>query len=64
MAIPLLQKDIYFVYIRDFVMSYDYMMRNELPIFNALVKKWNLFIRIKNYTILGYLYPGQEKVEM
>ncbi len=45
-------------------MSYDYMMRSELPIFNALVKKWNLFIRIKNYTILGYLYPGREKVEM
>ncbi len=64
MAIPQLQKDIYFIYIRDFVMSYDYMMRSELPVFNALVKKWNIFVRIKNYTGVGYLFPGQEKVEI
>lgn len=64
MAIPPLQKDIYFLYIRDFVMSYDSMMKSELPIFNSLIKKWNIFVRIKNYTLLWYLYPGREMLEI
>ena len=64
MAIPQLQKDIYFLYIRDFVMSYDHMMKNELPLFNSLVKKWNLLIKIKKYSIIWYIFPGREMVEV
>jgi hypothetical protein len=64
MAIPQLQKDIYFLYIRDFVMSYDHMMKNELPLFNSLVKRWNLLIKIKKYSIIWYIFPGREMVEV
>ncbi len=61
MAIPVLQKDAYFIYIRDFVMSYDRMMRDELKIYDALVIEWNRFVRIKAYTLIGYILPGREK---
>ncbi len=64
MAIPELQKNTYFIYIRDYVISYERMMKKELPIFNKNVKKWNLFIRMKNFTIIGYMYPWQEMVEI
>lgn len=52
MAVPELQKNTYFIYIRDFVMSYDRMMKKELTSFNFLVKKWNYFIKIKKWTII------------
>jgi hypothetical protein len=64
MAIPVLQKDAYFIYIRDFVMSYDRMMRDELKIYNALVTDWNRFVHIKAYTVIGYILPGREKMEV
>lgn len=64
MAIPALQKDVYFLYIRDFVMSYDLQMKKELPIMNKLFQKWNRFIRIKNITVIGYILPGREVVEL
>ena len=64
MAIPALQKDVYFLYIRDFVMSYDLQMKKELPVMNNLLHKWNRFIRIKNATIIGYILPGREEVEL
>ena len=61
MAIPVLQKDAYFIYIRDFVMSYDRMMRDELKSYDAGVIEWNRFVHIKAYTVIGYLLPGREK---
>jgi hypothetical protein len=61
MAIPVLQKDAYFIYIRDFVMSYDRMMRDELRTYDAGVIEWNRFVRIKAYTVIGYILPGREK---
>lgn len=64
MAIPELQKDIYFLYIRDFVMLYDSTMKSELPIFNSLIKKWNIFVKFKNYTIIWYFFPGTEMLEI
>ena len=64
MAIPVLQKDAYFLYIRDFVMSYDLEMKKQLPIMNNLFHKWNRFVRIKNATIIGYILPGREVVEL
>lgn len=64
MAVPELQKNTYFIYIRDFVMSYDRMMKSELAVFNILVKKWNFFIKIKNWTIIGLVLPGKGKSEI
>lgn len=64
MAIPELQKNSYFIYIREYVISYDRGMKNSIPNYNLLVKRWNLFVRIKNWTIIGYLLPGIEKVEL
>ncbi len=64
MAIPELQKDPYFLYIRDFVISYDRIMNAGLPKFNQLIKKWNIFVKIKNYSLIWYFYPGQKKIEI
>ena len=57
MVIPDIQKSDYFLYIREFVMSYDILMRREIPKFNLLVKKWNTFIKIKNASLIGFLLP-------
>lgn len=64
MAIPELQRDSYFIYIRDYVISYDRMMRKWLPAYNIVIKNWNQFIRIKNWSIIGYILPGRSKVEI
>lgn len=64
MAIPELQKNSYFIYIRDYIIDYDRHMRGNLPEYNRLIKNWNRFIYIKNITIIGYLLPGREKVEL
>jgi hypothetical protein len=57
MAIPELQKHVYFIYIRDFVISHDRMMRSEFAHFNNAVRIWNRFVLIKNLTLLGWLLP-------
>lgn len=57
MAIPELQRDAYFIYIREYVMSYDRTLRSELPTYGTLVHRWNQFITIKNWTIIGYMLP-------
>lgn len=64
MAVPELQKNTYFIYIRDFVMSYDRMMKKELAMFNFFVKKWNYFIKIKRWTIIGLILPWVDKIEI
>jgi hypothetical protein len=64
MAIPDLQRDPYFIYIREFVISYDRTIRSELPAYDALIRQWNRFITIKNWTILGYVLPGRDRVEV
>jgi hypothetical protein len=64
MAIPELQRDAYFIYIREFVMSYDRTIRTELATYDILVRQWNIFISIKNWSIIGYVLPGRDRVEM
>ena len=64
MAIPELQRDSYFIYIREFVMSYERVIRSDLPVYNTLVQNWNRFISIKNSTLIGYLLPGRGRVEV
>ncbi len=64
MAIPELQRDAYFIYIREFVMGYDRTIRSELSAYDDLIKKWNRFITLKNWSIVGYMLPGRERVEV
>lgn len=64
MAIPEIQKKPYFIYIRDYIISYDRHMRSSIPEYNRLIRIWNRFIFIKNVTIIGYLLPGREQVEL
>jgi hypothetical protein len=64
MVIPEIQKSDYFLYIRDFVMSYDVLMRREIPNFNKFIKQWNSFIYIKNILLVGYLLPWNKKLEV
>lgn len=61
MAIPELQKHDYFIYIRDFVMKYDRMMRARFGRLNHTIILWNRFVRIKNFTLIGYLLPWTHK---
>lgn len=63
-AIPELQKDSYFIYIRDFVMSYERIIKSELPAYNQLIRQWNQFVSIKNWTLIGYILPWREQVEI
>jgi len=39
-------------------------MRSSIPEYNRLIRIWNRFIFIKNMTIVGYLLPGREQVEL
>jgi hypothetical protein len=50
--IPKLQKDEYFVYIRDFIIDYERLMRSHFSGLNSAISMWNLFIKIKNLTII------------
>ena len=50
--IPELQKMEYFLYIRDFIISYERLMHEGFGTYNLQIDRWNRFIRIKNYTIL------------
>ena len=64
MAIPELQRDAYFIYIREFVMGYDRTIRSELSEYDTRVRQWNQFISIKNWSMVGYLLPGRDRVEV
>ena len=64
MAIPELQHDAYFIYIREFVMVYDRTIRSELPTYDTLIRQWNRFITIKNWSVIGYMLPGRDRVEV
>lgn len=58
MQIPSLQKDEYFLYIRNFIIQYERDMHTRFILFNAAVRSWNRFIHIKNMTGIGYILPG------
>lgn len=61
MQIPRLQKDKYFLYIREFIMQYERDMRKNFSQANAAIKKWNQFVRLKNITGIGFVFPGSKK---
>ncbi len=64
MQIPLLQKDEYFLYIRDFIMQYERDMRSHFSGVNTAVNHWNRFIMVKNMSIIGLALPGKEKMNI
>lgn len=59
--IPELQKNSQFIYIRDYIMNYERDMKNDFSLFNTEASKWNTFVKIKNFTIIGLLLPGAHK---
>jgi hypothetical protein len=52
MQIPRLQKDEYFLYIRDFIIQYERDMRSHFSGVNTAVSHWNRFIMIKNMSVI------------
>lgn len=61
MQIPELQKNAQFLYVREFIMDYERKMKADFSDFNREVDKWNIFVAIKNFTIVGFLLPGRQK---
>lgn len=61
MQIPKLQKDKYFVYIRDFIMRYERDMRKNFTHVNTAITTWNRFVTLKNTTWIGLILPGSKK---
>ncbi|PID83959.1 hypothetical protein CSB09_03525 [Candidatus Gracilibacteria bacterium] len=59
--IPSLQKNELFVYIRDFIIKYERNMKKDFSAYNAAVQSWNMFVKIKNFTLIGLLLPGGKK---
>ncbi len=50
--IPDLQKDAYFLYVRDFIIAYDRLMLGKFSLFNSRVAVWNRFVHLKNITLI------------
>jgi hypothetical protein len=59
-----LQKHEYFIYIRDFILSYERDMRARFASMNSAIRLWNSFVRIKDATGIGWFLPGREMAEV
>lgn len=62
--IPELQKNEYFVYIRNFVIEYERMMRSHFGGLNKAIQYWNTFVKIKNMTVVGLVFPWRKRMEV
>jgi hypothetical protein len=60
--IPELQKQEYFLYIRDFIIEFERLMRTEFRSLNQILSYWNTFITLKNTTLIGLLLPGSKRM--
>ncbi len=59
--IPDLQKDEYFLYIRDFIINYEKKISSHFMQINRAIHIWNRFVSIKNLLIIGYILPGTHR---
>jgi hypothetical protein len=62
--IPELQTHEYFLYIRDFIITYERDMTAHFSWFNRATVLWNIFVLIKNWTIIGLILPGRKQSEI
>lgn len=62
--IRFLQKDEYFIYMRDFIVEYERDMRKRFLNINVAIKKWNRFVQIKNITLVWFLLPWVSRAEI
>ena len=62
MQIPSLQKDEYFLYIRDFIIQYERDMRSRFANVNRAISQWNRFVLSKDMTGIGLALPGAHKM--
>ncbi len=57
MRIPELQKDEYFLYIRDFIIRAEKDIHASFIFFDTDIVRWNRFIKMKNTTLVGFFLP-------
>lgn len=61
---PRLQKDEYFLYIRDFIIAYEKMMYARFSELNRMIRYWNIFVQVKNMTGIGLILPGSMRAQV
>ncbi len=59
--IDALQKNEQFLYIRDFIISYERNLKKDFDAYNRTVSRWNTFVNIKNMTLIGIIFPGSKR---
>lgn len=60
--IPELHRDGNFLYIRNYVIFYENSLEKTIDTLNNDFASYNRLIKIKNLSILGFLFPFQEKM--
>ncbi len=61
---PKLLKDGNFIYIRDIVIQRSKKLWDMIQFYKTMVKRYNRFIQLKNYSILWLLLPISKKTEI
>ena len=46
-----------FIYLRDLVIEKSYQISQMIELHTMIISQYNTLIRIKNFTIIGYLFP-------
>lgn len=60
--VPELIHNSLFQYLKHAIIFHQEHIAQEIDIYNILVARFNRMIRIKNLTIIGYLYPKDPKI--
>lgn len=59
-----LQIDWNFLYVRNYVVFYEKNIEKEIEKIDILIKKYNRYIKLKNFSIIWFLWPKDEKIEL
>lgn len=59
--VQLLQKNEYFLYMRDFIIQHERDIYVHFSLYNNAVRSWNTFVFIKNCTLIGMMLPWYKK---
>lgn len=59
--IPKLQLQRHFIYIRDFIIESERMMRSHFSSVNQRVRIYNRYIDFKNFTVLWLIFPFKKR---
>ena len=61
---PELWKNKRFLYVREVMLEKSNTIGKEMKNYRKIIEIYNSFIRIKNYTLIGFLLPFSKKVEL